>query len=515
MQRRRFLQWGLVGASAAIAPRCARSPWLGQLSTSNAGNAMDATPKVYQSQGGLLEATLQARPQTVQLGDRPASLLTYNGQMPGPRLEARPGDTVRLQFDNRLDQPTNLHYHGLHIPPTGTADNVFLEIPPGERYQYEFQIPADHPAGTFWYHPHLHGLVAEQLFGGLAGLFVVRGQLDEIPEIQAAQEAFMVLKDFALTANGAIPEPGHMAQMTGRVGDLLTVNGQFNPSVAIAPGGLLRLRLLNASSSRFFALSLANHPLHLIATDGGAIAAPVELDELVLAPGERAEVLVRGDQTPGSYRLLNRAFNPAQGMMGGLGRGPGMMGGMGRGPGMMGAPETPRNADQLGRREAGLEAIATVVYEGDRQDTPLPNQLIAVEPLPEPQQVRQFTLNHGMGGGMGMGMGGGMVFLINGQPFAHDRIDTQVALNAVEEWEIINTGMMAHPFHVHTNKFQIMARNGEPAPYRAWKDIVNVAPGETARIRIAFRDYPGKTVYHCHILDHEDRGMMGTLQIQA
>ena len=198
----------------------------------------------HQSVDGLLSLDLEARPQTVQLGNRAAQLLTYNGQIPGPRLEAKPGDRVQIRFTNRLNQPTNLHYHGLHIPPTGSGDNVFLEIAPGERYTYEFQIPPDHPGGTFWYHPHYHGLVAEQLFGGLAGLFVVRGALDDIPEVKAAQEAFLVLKDFALNDSGQIPSPGHMAQMTGRFGNLLTVNGQFNPQLSIAPGGLLRLRLV-------------------------------------------------------------------------------------------------------------------------------------------------------------------------------------------------------------------------------------------------------------------------------
>lgn len=473
------LSLGMSGA--VLLSQCSRqSP-----STSEPGSVLAQVP-VHSSESGLLSFDLVAEAQRVKLGNRNANLLTYNGQVPGPRLEAKLGDTVQIRFTNRLNQPTNLHYHGLHIPPKGTGDNVFLEIPPGESHTYEFQIPKDHPAGTFWYHPHYHGLVAEQLFGGLAGLFVVRGELDEIPEIQAAQEAFLVIKDFALDRSGNIPNPGHMAQMTGRIGDLLTVNGQFNPSLEIPQGGLLRLRLLNASTSRFFRLSLEEHPFYLIATDGGAIAAPVELNDLVLAPGERVEVLVKADRDSGQYRLLNQPFNPAQGMMGG-----GMMDG-----GMMGSSPS-RNS---------TETVATLTYSGSTEPLPLPTQLIAVEPLPEPQTTRQFTLNHGMGMGM--------VFLINGKAFDHERIDTQVSLKTVEDWEIINTGTMAHPFHVHTNKFQVLSRNGQPAPYAAWKDVVSVSPGESVRLRIPFRDYAGKTVYHCHVLDHEDRGMMGVLDIQ-
>lgn len=139
--------------------------------------------------------------------------------------------------------------------------------------------------------------MAEQLFAGLAGLFIVRGALDDIPEVKAAQETALVLKDLALDRRGNIPNPGHMAQMTGRIGDLLLANGQLNPEIKVAQGELLRLRLLNASTSRFFQLSLEEHPFFLIATDGGAISAPIELDNLVLAPGERAEVLIRATQT--------------------------------------------------------------------------------------------------------------------------------------------------------------------------------------------------------------------------
>ncbi|MEO1419118.1 MAG: multicopper oxidase domain-containing protein, partial [Bacteroidota bacterium] len=159
------------------------------------------------------------------------------------------------------------------------------------------------------------------------------------------------------------------------------------------------------------------------------------------------------------------------------------------------------------------ETVATLSYSKEAKSVPLPTQLIPVAALPEAQTTRQFTLNHGMGRGMTGGMGGGMVFLINGQAFDHSRVDTQVQLGTIEDWEIINTGTMAHPFHVHVNKFQIISRNGEPLPYTAWKDVVSVSPGERVKLRMAFRDYAGKTVYHCHVLDHEDLGMMGTLAI--
>lgn len=495
LQRRDFLRMGAAATTATLLSRCARS----SLRNADVVSQPSSGPiqlQVHSSQSGLLRVDLTAQPQKVSVGDRPAHLLTYNGQVPGPLLEANPGDTVQIRFTNQLNQPTNLHFHGLHIPPTGTGDNVFLEISPDATHTYEFQIPVDHPAGTFWYHPHYHGLVAEQLFGGLAGLFIVRGELDNIPEIKAATESFLVLKDYAFDRQGNIPNPGHMAQMTGRIGDVLTTSGQINPSLTIASGGLLRLRLLNASSSRYFQLSLEGHAFHLIATDGGAISVPISLNQIILAPGERAEVLVQGDQPHGEYQLVNQPFNPAQGINGS----PDMMGGhMG---GMMGS----QNPDRT-------ETVATLSYRGQHSGEPvtasLPAQLIPVAPLPQAQITRQFTLNHGMAGQMG----NGMVFLINDQAFDHNRVDTQVKRGTVEDWEIINTGTMTHPFHIHVNKFQVISRNNQPVPYAAWKDVVSVSPDERVRLRMAFRDYVGKTVYHCHVLDHEDRGMMGILEI--
>lgn len=174
---------------------------------------------------------------------------------------------------------------------------------PGESFDYAFTLPADHPAGLFYYHPHHHGTTADQVFAGLGGALVVRGALDRIPEVAAATEAILVLKDFASAdaPQGQSQRMGMgmgMGRALGRQGPLLTVNGQLQPSLELASGGLIRLRLLNASNARIYRLALEGHPLVLIATDGGAIGAPQTLKELVLAPGERADLLVQGNQPP-------------------------------------------------------------------------------------------------------------------------------------------------------------------------------------------------------------------------
>lgn len=439
------------------------------------------------SQEGVLDLSLTAQTGSVSLAGRHAALYSYNGSVPGPRLEIRPGDHVRIRFTNRLPEPTNLYFHGLHVSPSGNADNVFLEIPPGESQIYEFSLPQDHRGGTYWYHPHVHHLVARQVWAGLAGLLIVRGELDDIPEVRDADKEFLVLKDFGLDANGNLLTPDPTPQiMEGREGDLILVNGEFNPTFRIPKDGLLRLRFLNASVARYYRLQLEDHPMYLIATDGGPIAEPFEMRELLLAPGERAEVLVRGERSSDRYRLMNlpyRRFN--MGMMGGRG----MMCGMG----------------MMQRASSSDEPIvlATLQYQEGGRSLPLPTRLVPVEPLPETTEMRQLVFSHSM-----MCMDGD-AFTINGMTFDPERTDTIVKVGTVEEWKIVNGGGMMmdfdHPFHIHTNGFQVVSENDKSPRFQAWRDIVNVPMGGSARIRIPFQDFPGRTVYHCHILDRRSR----------
>jgi FtsP/CotA-like multicopper oxidase with cupredoxin domain len=446
----------------------------------------------------VLEVLLTAQTGALFLAERRARLYNYNGSVPGPRLEVRSGEHLRIRFTNRLPELTNLHLHGLHVSPTGNADNVFLEIPPGESQVYEYSIPPDHRGGTYWYHPHVHHLIARQVWAGLAGLLIVRGELDDIPEIRDANEEFLVLKDFSLDANGDLLTPDPTPQiMQGREGDLVLVNGEFNPTFRIPKDGLLRLRFLNASVARYYRLQLEDHPMYQIATDGGPIAEPFEMRELLLAPGERAEVLVRGSRPPGRYRLMNlpyRRFN---------------MGMMAR-RGMMGS------ACMMGEASSSSDqptVLATLQYQQGGRVVPLPRRLIPVESLPEATEKRQFVFSHRMM------RTDSDIFTINGVPFDPERTDTIVKVGTVEEWELVNGGGMMmdfdHPFHIHTNAFQLVSENGRKPFFSAWKDVVNVPMGGSVRIRIPFQDFSGRTVYHCHILDHEDLGMMAVIEMRA
>ncbi|MBI4905163.1 MAG: multicopper oxidase family protein [Acidobacteria bacterium] len=429
---------------------------------------------------GLVELGIEAGESRVDGDSWAGWLYTYNSQLPGPVLEARSGDTVRIRLLNRLGEATNLHFHGLHVPPTGAADNGFLMVPPGEVSNYEFRIPANHPAGTFWYHPHVHESTARQVSRGLAGAILIRGDLDAVPAVAGAPEYILVLQDLDLDSRGYPREPNMMERVTGREGNLVTLSGTFNPTIAIAAGGWVRLRLINASASRFYRLKVEEHAMAQIASDGGPLPSPQYLDELLLAPGERAEVMVEGTRTPGAYRVLNLPYN---------------RGGMG----MMGAFR-------------GTEVLASLVYDGnaDRRIA-LPERLFPFDALPQPSRRRSFVLGQGMG--MGMGMMGGTNFSINGRTYNPNRVDTQARLGDVEEWEFVNPSMMDHPMHIHTNSFQVIDASG--GVQTAWKDVALVRAGSRVRVRMKFSDYAGRTFYHCHILDHEDLGMMGILEIQG
>lgn len=470
-------------AGVALASRYLHSP------TSALGSTQQASPfptppllPLTRAEPGVVEAELTATWADVAVAGAPARLLTYNGSFPGPLLRVREGDHVRLWFTNEMEEVTNLHTHGLHVPPS--VDNPFLTVAPGETVLYEFTIPTG-SAGTYWYHPHLHGHVSRQLFAGLSGAIVVAGPLDSLARLRRAEEYLLILKDLTLS-NGVPAAHSVFDWMNGKEGDLLLVNGALQP--VLAPRrGTLRLRLLNASNARYYRLQLEEHQMYLIATDGGFLEAPVGIDELLLAPGERAEVMVQLTRE-GSFRVLNLPYNRSGGhMMGNSG----MMGGM-HGGGIRGDTQT--------------QTLLTIVAPPAPKTVSLPSRLARIDSIDS--NLASVTRQLVLGGGMM-----GMQFFINGRSFDENRVDVSGRLGNIEVWDIRNRSAMDHPFHLHTYPFQVLSRNGVAEPFVAWKDVVNVRPGESVRIAVPLRDFTGKTVFHCHIVEHEDQGMMGVLEV--
>jgi FtsP/CotA-like multicopper oxidase with cupredoxin domain len=436
-------------------------------------------PDVLRSDGGRLEVRLEAALGAHDVAGRRATTMGYNGGVPGPTLRLRPGDTLRVELVNRLEQVTNLHVHGLHVSPEGNGDNVFLAVEPGRSKQYEYRLPDDHPPGVYWYHPHHHGTVADQLYGGLYGAIIV----EELESIPVDRERVMVVSDITLDAGGSLVMPSTMEQMMGREGDLVLVNGRTQPDLEGRAGDRERWRIVNACTSRYLALRLTGQSSRVVGRDVGRVPTSVDLDDVVLAPGNRLDLVV--DLTEGSSELT----------AGPVDRG-GMMGGMGPRPGG-GGPVT------LARLR---------VSGGDNDSSP------EIPAAPSPRDLRDsdvdgdrsITFRMGMVGMMGGG-GGPMSFTFDGQEFDADRIDQQVRMGTVEEWTIGNDSPMDHPFHLHVWPMQLLEVDGQPLSEPLWLDVVNVPARSEVKVRIAFEDFGGRTVYHCHILDHEDRGMMGTV----
>ncbi|MDO5739797.1 MAG: multicopper oxidase domain-containing protein, partial [Ornithinimicrobium sp.] len=218
ISRRTALTMGGAGLAGALIGgiglwRELSDPGAGASGASGAGELIE--PETLTSSDGQLQVQLQARRDTHDVAGRPTRTMGYNGGVPGPTLRLRPGDTLRIELDNQLDQVTNLHVHGLHVTPEGAGDNVFVAVEPGQRRQYEYRLPADHPTGVYWYHPHHHGTVADQLFAGLYGAIVVLE--DDPPAVD--RERVMVVSDITLADDGSVVSPSRMERMMGREGE--------------------------------------------------------------------------------------------------------------------------------------------------------------------------------------------------------------------------------------------------------------------------------------------------------
>ena len=475
--RREFLTF--VGTAVIVVAGCASNQTTAPRIPS--GGAF-AQPEELRSVDGRLAMTLVAEATTVPFGNGTRYAYTYNGSTPGPTLRARPGDTVVITLQNRLDSDTNLHTHGLHVSPSDGSDNIFVMVPSGGEHTYTYDIPADHPSGLFWYHPHAHGHVAEQIAAGLAGAIIITDDLDDITEITASTERLFILADPPIGNSAAVLATSQMDRMQGREGDVVVVNGITQPTVAVVAGTLERWRILNSSASRYYRLALDNHQFHVIASDGGRLTAPVTVPEILLAPGERTEVLV----TP-----TEAGSNPLRAL-------PYDRGSSGMGGGMGGRAST----------STAETVITTVNVTGTAAPAALPSSLAKPSTV-SPTITATRTVTLAMGGGGGMGGGPMMAFTIDGKSFDPQRTDITAQIGTTEEWSIRNTSVMDHPFHLHVWPFRIV----DGPPSAGWKDTVNVPARSTVTIRVTFTDLPGRTVYHCHILDHEDLGMMGIIDV--
>ena len=423
--------------------------------------------------------------------------LGYDLDYLGPTLRMKRGQTARLRLANQTPEPITAHWHGAHVP--GNMDGgPQLAFGPGGTWDAELAV--SNPAATLWYHSHVHGRTGNQVYRGLAGFLLIDdpARPDGLPGRYGVDDIPIVVQDRSFDRRGEFAyDIGGMTTMQGLRGSQILVNGALEP-VADVPRGLVRLRVLNGSNARIYHFSFSDRRRFAqVATDAGLLAAPLWRDAITLAPAERAEIIVDLSQDSQPVRLVSAQDGnaPMGGMMGN------MMGGTtGRG---------------------GTFDVMTLQPRADLRPTGtrLPAQLPAVPmELGAPVRTRDFRLNMQMGGMFGSmlrGAFGGSVMGINNQGFDMGTINHELRLGETELWRI-STDMMAHPFHVHGTSFQIVARNGRPVSpeTEGRKDVVLV--DGSAEILVRFdqtADAAAPFMYHCHILEHEDAGMMGQFTV--
>ncbi|HWX51108.1 MAG TPA: multicopper oxidase domain-containing protein [Roseomonas sp.] len=418
--------------------------------------------------------------------------LGYNGNYLGPTLRVHRGDDVEIAVTNALGEDTTVHWHGLLIP--GELDGgPHQMIRQGATWRP--MLPIRQPAATLWYHSHVHGRTAEQVYAGLSGLLLVTDDDEKalgLPSEYGLDDLPLVLQDRQFEDGRLVLPDGMMAQMHGRRGDTLLVNGTVNP-VARVPRRLVRLRLVNGSNARIYHLAFEDgRPFHWIASEGGLLERPVELRSLSLAPGERAEILV--DFADGRSIVLETGMDT---------NAPMMMGMLARASDLITGREPVLRFEPQGEEETGAK---------------VPERLMAHERLDVSRVVRRrrFAMTMGMGGMMRGMMDGGMgMHGINGCAFDMERIDEEVRLGDVEIWEV-SGAMMAHPFHVHGVHFEMLSRNGAaPGPRdQGLRDTVVVQEPVELLVRFTQPAVAAPFMYHCHILEHEDNGMMGQFVVR-
>jgi len=447
-----------------------------------------------------------------------ARAVTHHPDSPlGPVIRAHRGTRVRIHFVNELPQPSVVHWHGLLVPEAADGHPRYA-VGPGGRYVYEFEVI--NRAGTYWFHPHPHGMTGPQVYAGLAGLFVVTDDEERALKLpDGDRDVGLVIQDRSFTRGNQLQYTGQgggmmgmMFGMMGFLGDRIHVNGRPDFTLA-AERKPYRLRVLNGSNSRIYKLAWGDgSPLTVIGTDGGLLTAPVSRPYVTLAPSERVELWADfSSRAAGEeLNLVSLPFAASSG-------GGGMMGG-----GMMGGGSTPAQG-------TAFHVLKVRLGQGAAVSEKLPERLTSIPAL-HPEQAHNLNNPRVI-----RVTASGMRWSLNGRLFEMEGVanDEVVRLGTTEVWEFVNEagmgmmGSMPHPLHVHGVQFRVIDRRIHPDATSAWrsvsegyvdegwKDSVLVMPGERVRVLMRFESFPGLYLYHCHNLEHEDMGMMRNFRIMA
>jgi FtsP/CotA-like multicopper oxidase with cupredoxin domain len=462
---------------------------------------------------------LVAQPTRFSLSGRPVWGESYGRSFVAPTLRFAPGQHVRLVLGNRLPMATDLHFHGLHVSPSGAADNPFVTVSPGHSFTYRLNIPADHPQGTFWYHDHQMamprdpGAMAEmpghrsmggrqagnlppasaglstsdlenQTMSGLTGTVLIGDDRTLLPPaLRHVTSHILALKDVQLDDRGHIVQTTTTASINSNSPTVRLVNGQLRPVLSMRPGETQLWRLANEGADIFYRLHLDRSRFTVVGEDGDPVTRLRPASTLLLPPGKRYDVLVTAGPRPGAIWLRTLAYsNGPQGDSYPQARLLRLrIAGRRQAPQVMPAGAMPTAAGSLAG--AHVARKRTVVLSEDSTATKL---------------------------------------YINSAQFSMARsiFSTPGIVNTVEQWTVLNTSGEVHPFHIHTNHFQVMSINGVPQPYQGTQDTVPIpyqrgsVPGRVV-LRIRLARFTGKWMFHCHIAAHEDNGMMSYLNVVA
>jgi FtsP/CotA-like multicopper oxidase with cupredoxin domain len=420
----------------------------------------------FRSVEGVLTATLEASERKIRVGDVDIDGAVYNGAYAGPVLRVHPGDIMRIRLVNHLSEPTNLHFHGIQTSPLGNSDNMHVVVAPGASFDYVVKIPRTQAPGLYWYHDHIHRLAEKHVMEGLSGALIVEGLAQQLPELAGVEQRLFVLKDYSFDdSDDPVIENLHEYMQS--------INGQAFSTLDLRPGETELWRFTNQSGNLFFHLSLTGHKFRIISEDGAAATRETEAETLDIAPASRLEVLVTGG-APGVYDLVS------------------------------GNVLTGAGAALSRNRVLGRVAVAGKVAPSVPPIASFPASADLRQSKIDAYRIVDFTQPND-----------GVHFLLNGQIYDHDRIDTRVPLGNVEEWTIRNKSDDMHVFHIHQVSFQVTERNGAAQPFTGLQDVVRVPERGEIKIRMAFTDpvIIGQFMYHCHVLKHEDGGMMANIEV--
>jgi suppressor of ftsI len=484
--------------------------------TPKAGLPLKNPAQVRPGASGTVSVRLTSEPKTIGVSGAPLGARPFDTDVPGPTslngptIHVRPGGTIKVTFVNRLGDliPTNIHYHGLNVSPRGRSDNIFRTFDNGKTYESVVHLPENHATGTYWYHVHLHPIAEGQVMAGLSGLLVVDGLAGKLPRAwQGVKQRQLALRDVQTSGNAIVDED----DIAIRGPSTRLVNALYQPTFTMRENRYELWRLANIGADVFYKLVFRNRaqpqsnaPFAVIAEDGLPVWDVDKRDTLLLPPGKRFDVLVAA-RDAGTYDLVSlpyaQFYNP------------------------VGDPPTMLDPKPLPVDDAKLPVEQTLATARVRPssrtvpDAPLPKQLVPRKDFSDDRvdEKRTFRFQY-------TPPDVPFATLINGKQFEPTDMPMAAPVQGtLEEWTLINQTTDDHPFHIHVNEFQVMSVNGKRYRANSRQDIVDI-PAQTlvdgelvdgkVVIRQKYTQFTGWFVFHCHILQHEDGGMMATIQVR-